>query len=205
MQALTPTGDFYFLAFARCKYSVYIANCAAFINLHFTLVLVEFIDDPSLVTGLFTKQIFVYVALFRLYDIEFCHCIFYNTDIIWALVMPSADEESSAVKSSVCTDVEAARKPLARLRCLKNSIDCLTSNEPLSPALCYVPAEVTYAVTRNDKIVVYTTAAKDRTKLSEISCSADHQVVVSGEELYTSEGQWARLLKVCNLCELCLF
>ena len=68
MQALTPTGDFYFLAFTRCKYSVYIANCAAFINPHFTLVLVEFIDDPSLVTRLFTKQILVYVALFRLYD-----------------------------------------------------------------------------------------------------------------------------------------
>jgi len=111
--------------------------------------------------------------------------------------MPSADEESSAAKSNGCTDVDAARKPLARLRCLKNSIESLTKNEPLPPALCYVPAEVTYEVTRNDNIVVYTTTAKDRCKLSEIPCSTAHRVVVSGEELYTSEGQWARLLKVC--------
>jgi len=111
--------------------------------------------------------------------------------------MPSADEESSVAKSSICTDTEAARKPLARLRCLKNSIECLTKNESLPPALCYVPAEVTYTVTRNDKIIVYTTAAKDRSKLGEISCSTGQLVVVSGEELYTSDGQWARLLKVC--------
>jgi len=111
--------------------------------------------------------------------------------------MPSADEESNAPKSSVCTDVEAARKPLARLRCLKNTISCFTKNESLPPALCYVPAEVTYMVTKNDKIIVYSSAAKDRSKLSEIPCTTSHQVVVSGEELYTSEGQWARLLKVC--------
>jgi len=110
--------------------------------------------------------------------------------------MPSADEESST-KSNNCTDVDAARKPLARLRCLKSSIECLTNNEPLPPALCYVPAEVTYDVVRNDKIVVYTTAAKDRSKVCEIPGSTEHQVVVSGEELYTSEGQWARLLRVC--------
>jgi len=113
--------------------------------------------------------------------------------------MPSADEDPSVAKASVCTDVEAARKPLARLRCLRNSIDCLTKNETLPSALCYVPAEVTYTVTRNDMIVVYSTAAKDRSVLSEIISSTGHQVVVSGEELYTSEGQWARLLKVC-LC-----
>jgi len=111
--------------------------------------------------------------------------------------MPSADEESNVVKSSGCTDLDAARKPLARLRCLKNSVDSLTKNEPLPPTLCYVPAEVTYEVTRNDSIIVYATTAKDRRKLSEISCSTAHRVVVSGEELYTSEGHWARLLRVC--------
>ena len=112
--------------------------------------------------------------------------------------MPSADEESNVAKSINCTDVEAACKPLARLRCLKNSIDCLTKNESLPSALCYVPAEVTYAVTRNDKIIMYdSSAAKDRSKVSEIPCSTGHQVVVSGEELFTTEGQWARLLKVC--------
>jgi len=119
------------------------------------------------------------------------------SDKISVLAMPSADEESSVVKSRSCTDVEAARKPLARLRCLQNSIECLTKNESLPPALCYVPAEVTYTVTRNDKMIVYSAAAKDRSKLSEISCSTGHFVVVSGEELYTSDGQWARLLKVC--------
>jgi len=111
--------------------------------------------------------------------------------------MPSNDEESSVVKSNSCTDVDAARKPLARLRCLKNSVESLTKNEPLPSALCYVPAEVTYEVTKNDKIIVYNTAAKDRCKLSEIPCSTAYRVVVSGEELYTSEGQWARLLRVC--------
>ena len=110
--------------------------------------------------------------------------------------MPSNDEESSVVKSNNCTDVDAARKPLARLRCLKDSVGCLTKNEPLPPALCYVPAEITYEVTKNDKIIVYTTAGKDRCKLSEIPCSTAHRVVVSGEELYTSDGHWARLLRV---------
>ena len=57
--------------------------------------------------------------------------------------MPSNDEEAGVTKSSnTCTDVDAARKPLARLRCLKNSVESLTKNEPLPPALCYVPAEV---------------------------------------------------------------
>jgi len=116
--------------------------------------------------------------------------------------MPSNDEESSVVKSNSCTDVDAARKPLARLRCLKSCVESLTKNEPLPPSLCYVPAEVTYELTKNDKIIVYTTAAKDRSKLSEIPCSSAHRVVVSGEELYTSEGQWARLLKVWQ--RLCL-
>jgi len=111
--------------------------------------------------------------------------------------MPSAHEESSALKGGVgCTDVEAARKPLARLRCLKTSVECLTKNEPLPPAICYVAAEVTYEVTRNEKIVVYTSAAKDRSKLSEIACTTAHRIVVSGEELYTGEGHWARLLRV---------
>jgi len=111
--------------------------------------------------------------------------------------MPSNDEESTAVKSNGCTDVDAARKPLARLRCLKDCVEFLTKNEPLPPALCYVPAEITYEVTKNDKIIVYSSAAKDRCKLSEISCSTAHRVVVSGEELFTSEGHWARLLRVC--------
>jgi len=114
--------------------------------------------------------------------------------------MPSADKESSVVKDNGCTDVDAARKPLARLRCLRNSVESLTKNEPLPPALCYVPAEVTYDVTRNDIIIVYatTTTAKDRREvIAEIPCTTAHRVVVSGEELYTSEGQWARLLKVC--------
>ena len=111
--------------------------------------------------------------------------------------MPSADEESVVVKSNGCTDVHAARKPLARLRCMKNCVESLTKNEPLPAALCYVPAEVTYEATRNDNLIVYSTTAKDRCKLSEIPCSTAHRVVVSGEEVYTSEGQWARLLRVC--------
>jgi len=110
--------------------------------------------------------------------------------------MPSTDGELSVAKSKGCTDVDAARIPLARLRCLKNGIESLTKNEPLPRALCYVPAEVTYEPTRNDTVIVYTTPAKDRCKLSEIVCSTAHRMVVSGEELYTSEGQWARLLRV---------
>jgi len=114
--------------------------------------------------------------------------------------MPSADKESNVVKTNSCTDVDAARKPLARLRCLQQCVECLTSNKSLPAALCYVPAEVTYEATRNDKVIVYTTSAKDRTKVSEMQCSPAHRVVVSGEELYTSEGQWARLLKVYICC-----
>jgi len=54
-------------------------------------------------------------------------------------------------------------------------------------------------VLKNDKLIICTTAAKDRCKLSEISCTTAHRIIVSGEELYTSEGQWARLLRVCIL------
>ena len=110
--------------------------------------------------------------------------------------MPSANEESSVLKSSGCTDIDAARKPLARLRCLKIGVENLTKNESLPSALCYVPAAVTYEATRNESIVVYSSTAKDRTKLGEVQCSTAHKLVVSGEEMYTSEGQWARLLKV---------
>ena len=98
-----------------------------------------------------------------------------------------------------CKDVSVARKPLARLRCLKESLDCLRNNKPLPRALCYVPAEIEQVPIKNAKVAIYSLPSKSSKKLAEVMCTTEHRVFVSGEELFNASGQWAKLIKVVSI------
>ena len=97
-------------------------------------------------------------------------------------------------------DVDKPRKCLARIRCLKECVECLRSNsdvaKALPAALCYVPSQVEYRSVKNSKVVVYAESTKNSKKLFEFVCTSDHSVFIRGEELCTTEGQWGQLIKV---------
>lgn len=106
---------------------------------------------------------------------------------------------SDVDKTQVCRDLSIARKPLARLRCLKECLESLKDNKPLPRTLCYVAAEVEYVPMKNASIAIYALPNKSSKKLADVMCTTEHRVFVTGEELFSNDGQWARLTKV-NVC-----
>ena len=97
---------------------------------------------------------------------------------------------------SVCKDISPARKSLARLRCVKESLDCLSNNKPLPRPLCYVAAEIEFIPSKTVVVAVYASPSKFSKKMAEVTCTTEHRLIVSGEELFTGDGQWAKLIKV---------
>jgi hypothetical protein len=104
-----------------------------------------------------------------------------------------------AEKTQICRDLSIARKPLARLRCLKECLDNLKDNKPLPRSLCYIAAEVEYIPVKNANVAVYSQPSKSSKKLADVMCTTEHRVFISGEELFTTDGQWAKLIKV-SIC-----
>ena len=51
-----------------------------------------------------------------------------------------------------CTDLDAARRHLARIRCLNACVRCLETQVALPEPLAYVPAVLRYGAERNTKV-----------------------------------------------------
>jgi len=95
-----------------------------------------------------------------------------------------------------CTDVDKGRKHLARMRCLKACIECLSVGKPLPEAVAYVPAQIQYQSDKNIKLTVYDRPMKNGKVLSEFVGTKEHTVWLSGEEWCNTDGRWGRLIKV---------
>ena len=109
---------------------------------------------------------------------------------------------------------------LARIRCVQECIKCLKNTTPFPEPICYVPLEVRCRIPNdssngngnvNDNagdgndthltatLTIYTEPGKpnERKQAGQLTVAANQIVYVSGEELYTADGKWARLLRVC--------
>lgn len=102
--------------------------------------------------------------------------------------------------SSKCCNAtnDNSRRALARIRCFKECVESLKSfSRPLPQALCFVPAEIEYRVTKTTRLVYYSGPSKECKKLSEISLPKESRIIVCNE-LCNSDGQWGKLIKVTS-------
>lgn len=95
-------------------------------------------------------------------------------------------------------ELKSARRRLARIRCIQDCIECFRCNKALPKAVCYIPARVEYKVTKNSKISLYEVPSKSGAKVVSQSCANDARIFASAEELCNSEGQWVKVLSVCQ-------
>ena len=94
---------------------------------------------------------------------------------------------------------EPARRRLARIRCLLDSIKRIEQARCLPLALCFVLSEVEY-VTSGDQdsqsIPIRRKPQKDAECLGEIPPDPNLQVFASGEEFFNNDGAWIKLCQV---------
>ena len=105
--------------------------------------------------------------------------------------------------ASCMEELSFPRKRLAKIRCLQNCIECFRNNKPLPEAICYVPAEVEYKITKNAKVTLYSEPNKQCEKVSDRSVLTGHTLIASGEDLCNAQGQWIKAIRVCIHCLLC--
>ncbi|PIK42263.1 putative E3 ubiquitin-protein ligase HECTD3 [Apostichopus japonicus] len=103
--------------------------------------------------------------------------------------------------SPVCPQ---SRVTLAKIRCLQECIQKFHAALPLPEAFCYVPGQLQYKVTKlGEKIVVYSqpvninqhevSGKKSRHVIGSFHSTKDTVIEGSGEEVYTSAGQWMKI------------
>ena len=93
----------------------------------------------------------------------------------------------------------SSRRRLARIRCLKECIECFRTSKELPESLCYIPKSKEYRTTKATKIIAYAEANKQSATVAELECVANHRILVSDEEFCNSQGQWGRFIKVTVL------
>lgn len=94
---------------------------------------------------------------------------------------------------------EPARRRLARIRCLLESINRIEKGKCLPLALCFVPAEVEYL--REDSknsppIVIRKKPQSDAQNVGELPSVSNLQLFASGEEFFNNNGSWIKLCQV---------
>jgi len=78
-------------------------------------------------------------------------------------------------------ELKPSRKRLARIRCLKECIECFKKNQPLPAALCYVAAESEYVSVKPCSLYLHEDPSKTSKLLGEVQCQSLHRIFVSGE------------------------
>ena len=101
--------------------------------------------------------------------------------------------------ASLIGELSECRRRLARIRCVQDCVECFKLIKPLPQALCFIPAEVEYRLAKPTSLLLFQGPSKKSEKASEVPCSADTRVYVSGEELCNAEGLWSKVIKVQNL------
>ncbi len=90
---------------------------------------------------------------------------------------------------------KAARRRLARIRCVQESIDCFKLNKKQPIALCYVPEQLECKINKFWAMIIHEGPSKKSEKVSEVALTPNSKLLISGEEFCNSEGQWSKLLK----------
>lgn len=96
---------------------------------------------------------------------------------------------------------DPARRRLARIRCLLESIKCIEQGKPLPLPLCFVPSEVEYTREECKKptvLSIHRKAQKGAQCLGELPAAANLQIYASGDEFFNNDGSWIRLCQVCR-------
>lgn len=91
---------------------------------------------------------------------------------------------------------DPARRRLARIRCLLESIKCIEQGKPLPLPLCFVPSEVEYTREECKKptvLSIHRKAQKGAQCLGELPAAANLQICASGDEFFNNDGSWIRL------------
>lgn len=96
-----------------------------------------------------------------------------------------------------------ARRKLARIRCVLDTVKALKSVDLLPTALCYVPLEVEYkssselpAETKNNPIVVRHQPSLVAKTLGKVHHSNELRLFTTGEEFSNTDGDWVMLTEV---------
>lgn len=99
---------------------------------------------------------------------------------------------------------EPARRRLARIRCLFDTINCIVKGKSLPPPLCFVASEVEFAVVDGsiETLPVFKKPSKNAEKIAEIASSTKVSLLASGDEYVNDEGAWLRLSQVCKYFEV---
>ena len=100
--------------------------------------------------------------------------------------------------------MDAARIRLGRIRCLLSSIECMKKGEPLPPALCFVPNEITYQYEGTASISIYDKPDVLSTKIGELpEKKPEIKLVCSGLPHFSASGGWVKMVspsaqKLCS-------
>lgn len=106
--------------------------------------------------------------------------------------------------SPVCPQ---SRITLARIRCLEECISNFHSASQLPEAFCYVPGHLHYKVAKvGEKINIYSqplsvnhpefSVKKSKLLIGSLHSTKDTVIEGSGEEVYTTAGQWMKIKQV---------
>ncbi|GFO48138.1 E3 ubiquitin-protein ligase hectd3 [Plakobranchus ocellatus] len=102
---------------------------------------------------------------------------------------------------SINPNIPAARRRIARIRCLQDCIASLQTRKPFPDCLCYVPSQLEYTAPSSSKTTVWKfleEPSKGSKVVREVPASSASVLLVSGEDLSTNEGKWLRVFKVCS-------
>lgn len=94
---------------------------------------------------------------------------------------------------------EPARRRLARIRCLLESIKRIEQGKSLPLPLCFVPAEVEYVreECKNPKVIpIYKKPKSDAQCVGELPSASNLQLFASGDEFFNNNGSWIKLSQV---------
>ena len=94
---------------------------------------------------------------------------------------------------------EPARRRLARIRCLLDSIKRIEQGKCLPLPLCFVPTEVEYSreeCKNPSALSIRKKPHKEAQCVGELPAATNLQVFASGEEFFNNDGSWIRLGQV---------
>ncbi len=96
-----------------------------------------------------------------------------------------------------------ARRKLARIRCVLETVKALKNNSLLPMALCYVPLEIEYKCsselstdTKNKPLIVRHQPSLVAKTLGKIPQSSELRLLAFGEEFSNNDGDWIKLNQV---------
>ena len=111
----------------------------------------------------------------------------------------SSSFTGSTMTENINPNIPAARRKIARIRCLQDCINCLQTRKPFPDCLCYVPSQLEYTATCKTTFKFLEEPRKGSKVVKEVAVTPSTSLLVSGEDLCTDEGKWLRVMKVCKL------